>query len=242
MNLTPLPDSYYIYCVVAGSVNEKFGRFGIGGRGDEVYGRPFKDVTAVVSRTNQNNFERNEENVLAHQRVLQKIFSRYIAIPLPFSTIVESESELESLMGTRHDEFHGKLEKLREIAQPVNLEPGSEVVEEALAQSFASALRIRQLSEELTRLGSVPTVEPQKDTLLRRHNDGRRPGAIALVRARAACKKHEYPRIFEMEKRSAGRKQLHKKSHGLLDPTRLPNCAALFPRYFSGKSESQSPS
>ena len=150
----------YVYCIMDGVRDEKFGKIGIGGRGDEVYARPFKDLTAIVSRTDQHTFERNEENVLAHQRVVQKIFSKFAAVPLPFSTIVESDEELEILLGARYNEFRDKLEKLREIVQPINPEPGREIVEEALAQSFASALRIRQLTDEVSKMRVAPTVKP----------------------------------------------------------------------------------
>lgn len=159
MSETPTPTSefLYLYCVVDGVVNEKFGKIGVGGRGDEVYGWPYKDVSAIVSRTEQHSFDRNEENVLAHQRVIQKIFSRFPAVPLPFSTILENEKQLEDLLASRYNEFRDKLEKLQEIVRPVGGDPGRELIEEALAQSFASALRIRQLGDEISKLQASPT-------------------------------------------------------------------------------------
>jgi len=36
------PEFLYVYYVVEGVVDKKFGKTGIGGRGDEVYGRPYK--------------------------------------------------------------------------------------------------------------------------------------------------------------------------------------------------------
>lgn len=159
---TPTPEFLYVYCVLDGIVDEKFGKIGVGGRGDEVYGLPYKDLSAIVSRTDRRAFERNEEDVLAHQRVIQKIFSRFAAVPMPFSTILENEKELQNLLESRYNEFRDKIEKLREIVQPARPSPGRQLIEEALAQSFASALRIRQLSDEVTKLGAAPVVEPDR--------------------------------------------------------------------------------
>ena len=162
METPPSPAEFlYVYCVVDGVVDEKFGKIGVGGRGDEVYGSPYKDVSAIVSRTDQRSFERNEENVLAHQRVIQKIFSRLAAVPLPFSTVLENEKELESLLASRYNELRDKLEKLQEVVRPVGGDPGRELIEEALAQSFASALRIRQLGDEISRLEGSPGADAE---------------------------------------------------------------------------------
>jgi len=159
---TPTPEFLYVYCVVDGVVNEKFGKIGVGGRGDEVYGLPYKDLSTIVSRTDRRAFERNEEDVLAHQRVIQKIFSRFAAVPMPFSTVLENETGVQNFLESRYNEFRDKIEKLREIVQPARPSPGRQLIEEALAQSFASALRIRQLSSEVSKLAEAPTVKPDR--------------------------------------------------------------------------------
>ena len=115
----PVHEFLYVYCVVDGAVSEKFGRMGIGGRGDEVYSSPYKDISAIVSRTDRRVFERNEDDVLAHKHVIQDIFTRLPAVPLPFSTIVQNERELENLLASRYHEFRERLEKLQEIYRPV---------------------------------------------------------------------------------------------------------------------------
>lgn len=38
------PEFLYVCCAVEGVVDEKFGKIGIGGRGDEVYGQPYKPL------------------------------------------------------------------------------------------------------------------------------------------------------------------------------------------------------
>jgi DNA repair exonuclease SbcCD ATPase subunit len=162
---TPTSEFLYVYCVVDGMVNDGFGKIGMGGRGDEVYAWSYEGISAIVSRTDQHVFERNEENVLAHQRVIQKVFSRFVAVPLPFSTILESETELKNFLANRWNEFRDKLVRLREIVQPANPEPGLELVEEALAQSFASALTIRQLADEVSKLQAAPTAKPDQSSI-----------------------------------------------------------------------------
>ncbi len=154
------PASFYLYCVVDGALDEKFGKIGIGGRGDEVYSYPYKGITAIISLTDQRAFERTEENVLAHQRVFQKILTRYAAVPLPFSSVFENESQLQNFLAPRHDEFRNKLEQLAEIVQTGNYDPGMELAEEALAQSFASALQVRHLIGELSTLRKDGRAKP----------------------------------------------------------------------------------
>jgi hypothetical protein len=146
-------------------VNGGFGKIGVGGRGDEVHAWPYEGISAIVSRTDQHAFERNEENVLAHQRVIQKIFSRFAAVPLPFSTILESETELENFLASRRNEFRDKLVRLREIVEPISPVPGSELVEETFVQSHESALRIRQLADEASKLRAISTAKADQSSM-----------------------------------------------------------------------------
>lgn len=145
----------YVYCVIPGGKYEDFGNIGLGGQGDRVYTICYKELCAVVSRCKLPKYERDDENILAHQRVVQKIFATYPAVPLPFSTVLKGESEVQGMLESRHVEFVDKLEKLGELMiQLPPSEPGKEIIEEALAHSFASALKMRQLSDELVRLKS----------------------------------------------------------------------------------------
>jgi len=148
----------YVYCIIPRGKYGELGKIGIGGRADEVYTISHKELSAVVSRCKLPQYERSDENILAHQRVVQNVFAKCPAVPLPFSTILKSERELVGMLESRYEELMDKLEGLSElVTEPPPSEPGKEIIEQALAHSFAHALRVRQLSDEVARLRSQPT-------------------------------------------------------------------------------------
>lgn len=148
----------YVYCIIPRGKYGEFGKIGIGGRADEIYTISHKELSAVVSRCKLPQYDRSDENILAHQRVVQKIFAECPAVPLPFSTVLKGEREASGMLESRYQEFMDKLERLGElVTEPPPSEPGKEIIEEALAHSFANALRVRQLSDEVVRLRIQPT-------------------------------------------------------------------------------------
>ena len=167
----PVVEFFYLYCVVGGSVSEKFGKIGIGGQGDEVYGIPYKDLSAIVSRTRRRSFERNNENLLAHERVIQEVFGRFPAVRLPFSTILESSGELEGFLAGWYNNFRGRLKKLQETAPPpISSVPSEPPIEQAPAapptpaappvtkgegESAEVDKDIQQLREQLERMKKI---------------------------------------------------------------------------------------
>lgn len=158
---TPAPNSnpvnYYIYCVIPANGEKEFGKTGIGGKGDRVYTIQLNDIAAVVSNTSEEKFDSSDDNILAHQRVVQQVFEKKLGVPLPFATVVESENEVREFLEARHAEFRDKLTKLDMLNtdsshdESARLSP-NEVIGEALSQSAVSAVRIRQLNEEIRQL------------------------------------------------------------------------------------------
>jgi hypothetical protein len=145
----------YLYCVILGSETQTFGRIGIGGRGAEVYAISNKDLTGVVSRIDAVSVPRTDENILAHQKVVQKAFDLAPIFPMQFSTIFESEDVVRQYLTERYEELHRTLESLKDVEPPIVSDPTRAVLKEALDHSLTSALRIRELSDtargELTR-------------------------------------------------------------------------------------------
>jgi len=152
--------SYYVYCVIAGEEHKDFGHIGIGGSANEVHTVSHKDIRAVVSQTAAESYERNEENILAHQQTVQRIFQEHVGIPMPFSTIFKDKDEVIKMLESRYAEFKERLAALASFelnrgGEAAARDPARKLIEGALAQSFASALRIRQLNEEVSRLRSA---------------------------------------------------------------------------------------
>lgn len=167
---------YYIYCVIPANGEREFGKIGIGGRGDRVYTIDYKDIAAVVSNTSEEKFDGSDENIFAHQRVVQQVFEKKLGVPLPFATLLESEEEVRQLLEERHVEFRDKLTKLDMLNadsshDESNQLSAKEIIGEALSQSGASAVKIRQLNEEISQLRSMryeKTMETAADTIIRR--------------------------------------------------------------------------
>jgi len=151
-----------------------FGGIGIGGPGDRVRMIEYRDIAAVVSAPTKEKFERTEENIIAHQRVVQRVFEERLGVPLPFATIAKNEEEVLQLLKDRYEEFKDKLLKLSPLNE--NGRSGSsvgarELLEEALSQSAASAIKIRQLSEEIDQLRAMryeKTLETAAELVMRK--------------------------------------------------------------------------
>ena len=94
----------YIYAVIPGNGGFAFGLTGIGGRGDEVYTQPYSDVAAVVSDCLTIDFrriakEKTVQHLAQHQRVTEEVMKKVTTIlPVKFGTMVENESEVESVL------------------------------------------------------------------------------------------------------------------------------------------------
>ena len=170
------PSRYYIYCVIPAKGEREFGEIGIGGRADRVYTIDYEDIAAVVSNTSEEKFDGSDDNIFAHQRVVQQVFEKKLGVPLPFGTLVESEEEARQLLEERHVEFRDKLTKLDMLNadsshDESNQLSAKEIIGEALSQSGASAVKIRQLNEEISQLRSMryeKTMETAADAIIRR--------------------------------------------------------------------------
>jgi len=154
------PAKFYVYCVIPANGKGEFGKIGIGERDDQVYAIDYEDIAAVVSTTSNEKFESSEDNILAHQRVVQRVFEDRLGVPLPFSTIANSQEEVLQLLEGGYTEFRDKLNKLDALASEgptgeSNQQGAKELIEEALSQSADSAVKIRQLNEEINQLRSM---------------------------------------------------------------------------------------
>jgi hypothetical protein len=167
---------YYIYCVIPANGEREFGKIGIGGQGDRVYTIDYKDIAAVVSNTSEEKFDGSDENIFAHQRVVQQVFEKKLGVPLPFATLLESEEELRQLLEERYAEFQDKLSKLNMLNSDGPQDESSqlsakEIIGEALTNSAANAVKMRQLNEEISQLRSMryeKTMEAVADAIMQR--------------------------------------------------------------------------
>ena len=93
MNKEEIKEGKYIYGIIRNSDNIDFGNIGIGSRNDNVYGVIYKDICAVVSSSPIIQYEARRINMIAHQRVLEQVMTRFNVLPVRFSTISPHDND-----------------------------------------------------------------------------------------------------------------------------------------------------
>lgn len=141
----------YVYCVVLSTAPKDFGKIGVEGNAS-VYTIQYKDIAAVVSEFPGDKFDKNDANSIAHQRVVQKVFEKEIGIPIQFGTIAADKGDVTRLLEQGYEKYKEQMAKLNPTetgkATAESSEP-TDIIAEILAQSAASAVRIRQLTDDL---------------------------------------------------------------------------------------------
>jgi len=141
----------YVYGIIPYDSPKDFGEIGVV-TGSSVHTIPYKDVAAVVSEFHGANFERTDENVLAHQRVFQKVAEKTAGIPVRFGTIVENDAEVQRILEEGYPDFKKELSELggkEGAAVPIESTSPTDIIAQILSQSAASAIKIRQMSDSL---------------------------------------------------------------------------------------------
>jgi hypothetical protein len=99
-------DGKYIYCIIASGCDCNFGPIGIGGEKSLVTTIGFDGLCMVVSNHPLNKFVVNPENILAHQKVIEKVMTEFNSvIPVRFGTIAATPDEIRNLLQRRYSEF-----------------------------------------------------------------------------------------------------------------------------------------
>jgi hypothetical protein len=108
----------YIYAIVENWASKKtnrpttYGAKGIGGRGDEVHLVSYKDIGVFVSASPAEPYQVSRENALTHERILESIMADYTLLPMQFSMIAATETEVLSMLENGYTAFHAELHKL----------------------------------------------------------------------------------------------------------------------------------
>jgi hypothetical protein len=144
----------YVYCIVPSDSPHEYGRIGVG-TGSLVYAIPFKELAAVVSDFEGEGFDKTDANLLAHQRVVQKIFEKVKGIPVKFGTIRENEEDVRNVLEEGYSDFERELSELTSKEGTASaLEPAAptDAIGQILSQSAVSAARIEQMANVLDEL------------------------------------------------------------------------------------------
>ncbi len=100
----------YIYCIIGTKQERNFGPIGVGGRGDEVLTVGYDDLCMVVSNHPMTRFTVDRENMLAHEKVIEKVMTEFDSVlPVRFGTVASSTDEIRNLLDRRYREFRNSL-------------------------------------------------------------------------------------------------------------------------------------
>ena len=106
-------EGQYIYCIIATRQERNFGPIGIGSRGDEVLTIGYDDLSMVVSNHPLTKLVVNSDNMLAHERVIEKVMEEFDSVlPVRFCTIASSADEIRNLLDRRCREFKNALKDM----------------------------------------------------------------------------------------------------------------------------------
>ena len=103
----------YIYCIIGTNQDRYFGSIGVGGRGDEVLTIGYDDLGMVVSNHPLTQIDVNCENMLAHEKVIEKVMEEFDSVlPVRFGTIASNADEIRNLLDRRYREFKNLLKDI----------------------------------------------------------------------------------------------------------------------------------
>lgn len=103
----------YIYCIIDDSNNKDFGIEGIAGA--EAYSIGFKYIGAVISRSPVVNYCVSRENVMAHMKVMERIMTDHIVLPVKFGTVASGNTRRNSESRIRSEILKARYEELKEL-------------------------------------------------------------------------------------------------------------------------------
>ena len=108
-----MPDEgKYLYGIIATDEARNFGPIGIGGRDDEVGTIAYRDLSAVISNSPMARYVVSKENLLAHERVIERVMKEYTVLPARFCTIAVNAEDIRRLLERRYLELKHLLRDL----------------------------------------------------------------------------------------------------------------------------------
>jgi len=140
-----LKEGKYIYCIIASSEVQSFGPLGIGGRGDELQTIIYNDISAVVSNSPIISYSVSRENMLAHEKAIEKIMKKYTVLPVRFCTIAQDEDKVKKILEKEHDKFAELLKDL-EGKKELGLKAifKEEIIYKEIAQNYEDIKKLKE--------------------------------------------------------------------------------------------------
>jgi hypothetical protein len=104
----------YLYGIIRHGESLEFDIEAIGGKGNMVYTVNYKDICAVVSKSDLMRYEARRIFLTAHQLVLEHIMKQFSVLPIRFSTLSSSfdESKIERILEKEYNRFNDLLNQM----------------------------------------------------------------------------------------------------------------------------------
>ena len=177
----------YLYCIIRCEEERAFGGVApIGGDSGSVYAVPYQGLAVVVSDAGTDDYDITRANMLAHQRVQERVMQELAVLPVRFGTVANGASPVDDvrrLLERRRQEFERLLSEMEgkvELGLRALWKDEKAVFEEIVAQNEG----IRRLRDSLMgkppqaiRFEGIRLGEMVKEALERR----RRAEATALL-------------------------------------------------------------
>lgn len=107
--------SIYIYGIIDSNDKIEASITGLGGTG--IYNVPYRDIGALVSDFNTPIRNRDEESVLEHEMVLEKMMKNFTVLPMRFLTVFNGRDDIISVLHEHYSDFREDLDRLYNKAE-----------------------------------------------------------------------------------------------------------------------------
>jgi hypothetical protein len=142
-------DGKYVYCIIATNYECNFGPIGIGGKGNLVNTIGFGELSMVVSDHPLNHFILNPENIIAHQKVIEAVMSKFNSvIPVKFGTVAATPDEIRNLLDRRYTELYELIERFENKVE-YNVKAKWCVMEEIYKEIDSEITKLKEIREEI---------------------------------------------------------------------------------------------
>jgi len=167
----------YLYCIIPCSENHTFDADVIGNGGGVVHTVCHQGLAAVVSDSPVRQYENTRQNMMAHEKAIERVMKEFTLLPVRFGTIADSASpvqDIQKLLGSRFEEFQkllGDMEDKVELGLKAFWRDEKAIFEEIVAEN-ADIRRLRNSlsgkSPEATHFDRVRLGEMVKEALNRK--------------------------------------------------------------------------
>lgn len=102
----------YIYGIIGTNSTHNFGPIGVGDQHNVVTTISYGDIGAVISNYPMGKYELSRENLLTHQKVVERVMQDHTVLPMRAFTVATSAEEVRDLLRKRYRELTGSLKDM----------------------------------------------------------------------------------------------------------------------------------